>query len=52
MAESSAGTRRDTAQALLSVMLLVSSQVELADMSQSKEIILSPWPQFSSLAET
>lgn len=52
LAESSAGTRRDTAQALLSITLPVSSQVELAEMSQSKEIILSPWPQFRPLAET
>lgn len=50
LGESSAGTRRDTAQALLSIMPQVSSQVELAETSQSK-IILSPQPQCSSQAE-
>lgn len=42
---------RDTAQALLSTLLLLSSQAGLAQMSQSMEMVLSPRLQFSSLAE-
>lgn len=51
LARGSAGTRRAIAQARLCMMLLLRSQVEPADMSPCKEVVVSPWGQFSSQAE-